>query len=129
MNAGDRPRRTMIAKMPALPNRGALPRIIPAEGDTLRRGENAMLHRIGASNIAVCVILLISVSWAYAADAPQRHPSPWPIRHWRNHQPLRSDITPQQARDIKRLYMQREQKDPELLAPRYEKKPPQSPKS
>jgi hypothetical protein len=81
-----------------------------------------MLHRIGASSIAVSVILLASVSWGYAADASQRHPTPWPIRHWRNHQPLRNDITPQQTREIQRLYMQREQKDPKLLAPRYEKK-------
>jgi hypothetical protein len=82
-----------------------------------------MLHKIVASTISLCVIFLASASWGYAEDAPPRHPTPWPIRHWRNHQPLRSDITPQQSRDIQHLYMQREQNNPKLVAPLYEKIP------
>ena len=54
----------------------------------------------------------------YAEQIPQVHSGPWPIRNGRNYQPteteLRSlhlqDVTPDQAREIERLYG-------ELLAP------------
>ncbi len=75
-----------------------------------------MPHKIGISNI-LGAILVASTSAAYADDAPKLHPTPWPIWHWRNHQPRRSDITPEQSRKIDRLYMQIEKEDPNLIAP------------
>lgn len=77
-----------------------------------------MPHKTGISSIILLgAILIASATAAYAKDAPQLHPTPWPIWHWRNHQPRRSDITPEQSRKIDRLYMQIEKKDPQLIAP------------
>ncbi len=56
------------------------------------------------------------------ADAALRHPTPWPIRHWRNHQPRRSDVTREQSEKIDRLYMQIERKNPDLIAPDFRPK-------
>ncbi len=56
------------------------------------------------------------------ADAALRHPTRWPIRHWRNHQPRRSDIAPEQSEKIDRLYMQMERKNPDLIAPDFRPK-------
>ena len=78
-----------------------------------------MLFRIVASATLLGGILLFSASFGYAEYISPPHP--WPIRHWRNHQPLRSDITPAQARAVRRLYRQREKNDPQLLAPDHEK--------
>jgi hypothetical protein len=76
-----------------------------------------MPHKTGISNILLGAILVASVSAAYADDAPTLHPTPWPIWHWRNHQPRRSDITREQSRKIDRLYMQIEKEDPGLIPP------------
>jgi hypothetical protein len=92
-------------------------------------GESAMLRKIGASTTLLCLILLASASSGNAEDAAARDPTSWPIRHWRNHQPLRSDITPKQSRNIQRLYMQLEQNNPKLVAPLYSKIPPRITKS
>ena len=82
-----------------------------------------MLHRIGALKIVICVILLGSTLPGYAEDAPQLHPGPWPIWHWQNHQPRqdqldamhKSNVTPEELREIDRLYMQLERFNPKIL--------------
>jgi hypothetical protein len=79
--------------------------------------ESAMLYKMSVSNIVFCAILLASASQGYAEDAPQHHLSQWPIWHWHNHQPRqdqlnalhKSDVTPEESREIDRLYMQLEQ--------------------
>ncbi len=76
-----------------------------------------MPHKTGISNILLGAILIASTSAAYADDTPKLHPTPWPIWHWRNRQPRRSDVTPEQSRKIDRLYMQIEKEDPQLIAP------------
>jgi hypothetical protein len=85
-----------------------------------------MSHKtIAATNIVLCIILLASIAPAYAEDAPKPHPGPWPIWHWRNHQPTqrqldamhKSDVTPEEPREIDRLYMQLEQDNPKIIAP------------
>ncbi len=76
-----------------------------------------MPHKTGISNILLGAILIASTSAAYADDAPKLRPTPWPIWHWRNQQPRRSDITPEQSRKIDRLHMQIEKEDPQLIAP------------
>ncbi len=76
-----------------------------------------MPHKTSISIILLGAILIASTSAAYADGAPKLHPTPWPIWHWRNHQPRRSDITPEQSRKIDRLYMQIEKERPQLIAP------------
>jgi hypothetical protein len=63
---------------------------------------------------ALVVSLLLLANVGYAEQAPPVHKGPWPIRNGRNYQPteneLRSshlqDVTPDQAREIDRLYNQ-----------------------
>jgi len=78
---------------------------------------DAVSYRFKTSNIVFGAILLASTSAGYGDNAPKLHPAPWPIRHWRNHQPRRSDITPEQSRKIDRLYMRIEKDNPQLIAP------------
>jgi len=67
---------------------------------------------IFGSALVVWSFLLGNVG--YAEQARPFHKGPWPIRNGRNHQPteneLRSshlqDVTPDQAREIDRLYKQ-----------------------
>jgi hypothetical protein len=74
------------------------------------------------ANFLLGVIVLASASRGYAQDAPQRHPTPWPIWHWHQHQPTRAelkamhehDVTPEEAREINRLYMQLEGNTPNI---------------
>jgi hypothetical protein len=57
---------------------------------------------------------LLPASIGFAADSPSPHKGPWPIRNGHNYQPtaheLRAlhldDVTPDQAREIDRLYDQ-----------------------
>jgi hypothetical protein len=61
---------------------------------------------------ALVVSSLLLANVGYAEQVPPVHKGPWPIRNGRNYQPtengLRSlhlqDITPDQAREIDRLY-------------------------
>jgi hypothetical protein len=61
---------------------------------------------------ALVMSSLLLADAGYAAQIPQVHNGPWPIRNGRNYQPteteLRSlhlqDVTPDQAREIDRLY-------------------------
>jgi len=76
-----------------------------------------MPHKIGISNVLLGAILIALTAAAYADDAPELHPTPRPIWHWRNHQPRRGDITPEQSRKIDRLYMRIEKEDPGLIPP------------
>jgi hypothetical protein len=63
---------------------------------------------------ALVVSSLLLAEVGYAEQAPPVHKGPWPIRNGRNYQPteneLRSshlqDVTPDQAREIDRLYNQ-----------------------
>jgi Spy/CpxP family protein refolding chaperone len=60
---------------------------------------------------------------AFAKDAPQPHPGPRPIYDWRNHQPTRHqldtkhlhDLTPNEAREVDRLYDQLESSSARIL--------------
>jgi hypothetical protein len=76
-----------------------------------RKGERSMSSKtiFGA---ALVVASLLLANAGYAEQIPPVHNGPWPIRNGRNHQPteneLRSlhlrDVTPDQAREIDRLY-------------------------
>jgi hypothetical protein len=95
------------------------------EATPRRRTECAMRLKIIAADIVLCLILLISVSRGNAEGAPHRHPGPWPIWDWHNHQPTQRqldamherDVTPRQARELDRLYMQLE--NPKIVAPEH----------
>jgi Spy/CpxP family protein refolding chaperone len=60
---------------------------------------------------------------ALSKDAPPPHPGPWPIYDWRNHQPTRRqlhimhmhDLTPNEAREVDRLYDQLESSSARML--------------
>jgi hypothetical protein len=62
--------------------------------------------------LALASVLLANMG--SAEDAPPLHKGPWPIRSGRNYQPTehelralhREDVTPDQAREIDRLYDQ-----------------------
>jgi hypothetical protein len=64
--------------------------------------------------LALVVSLLSLANIGYAEQAPPVHKGQWPIRNGRNYQPteneLRSshlqDVTPDEAREIDRLYNQ-----------------------
>ncbi len=95
-----------------------------------------MPYKTNAAKIALGAMLLASTSPRYAEAAARLHPGPWPIWHWHNHQPRqdqleamhKSDVTPEEAREIDRLYMQLEgdtQKNNEnnkqkILTPRHQ---------
>jgi hypothetical protein len=78
-----------------------------------------MLRTIRAVCLATLVIL---AAGADAANSTLFHPEPWPIRHWRNHQPRRSDLKLQQIWKIDRLYLKIEREDPKLIAPDFQPK-------
>ena len=56
-------------------------------------------------------------------DAPPPHPGPWPIYDWREHQPTQHelhamhlhDVTPNEAREVDRLYDQLESSSARIL--------------
>jgi len=81
----------------------------------------AMLHRAKSAIFLLSLALLMPAHGIRADEAAVRHPTPWPIRHWRNHQPRRSDLTPVQQRCIDRLYMRIEKANPDLIAPAFRK--------
>jgi hypothetical protein len=64
--------------------------------------------------VALALVSLLLANIGSAADAPPLHKGPWPIRNGRNYQPtehelrasLLEDVTPDQAREIDRLYNQ-----------------------
>ena len=64
--------------------------------------------------IASAVALMLLTSNGAAEETRQLHNGPWPIRHGRNYQPTENelralhleDVTPDQAREIDRLYDQ-----------------------
>jgi hypothetical protein len=64
--------------------------------------------------VALALASLLPASFGSAKDAPQLHRGPWPIRNGRNYQPTENelralhleDVTPDQAREIDRLYDQ-----------------------
>jgi hypothetical protein len=87
-----------------------------------RTQDCAMMRKLGFLNIVLCAIWLASVFGAAAQGLPKVHPGPWPIRHWRNHQPRRIDITPGQSRKIDRLYLKIERDNPKLIAPDFRPK-------
>lgn len=80
-----------------------------------------MLRTIKVANIAL-MLLLILAAGVTAADTSQLHRGSWPIRHWRNHQPRRTDLTPKESRKIDRLYLKMEREDPNLIAPDFRPK-------
>jgi hypothetical protein len=90
-------------------------------GDVTPHNGDIMLRTIKATNIAL-VILLILAAPADAVDTTQLHPRSWPIRHWRNHQPRRSDLTPEQSQKIDHLYLRIEREEPKLIAPDFRPK-------
>jgi hypothetical protein len=64
--------------------------------------------------VALVLASLLLANIGSAEDAPSLHKGPWPIRNGRNYQPteheLRAlhleDVTPDQAREVDRLYDQ-----------------------
>jgi len=80
-----------------------------------------MLRMTKAAYIAPAILLILATQ-TNAANTDQLHPGPWPIRHWRNHQPRRSDITLDQSRKIDRLYLKIERDNPKLIAPDFRPK-------
>ncbi len=64
--------------------------------------------------VALAVASLALANIGSAEDAPPVHKEPWPIRNGRNYQPTerelralhQEDVTPNQAREIDRLYDQ-----------------------
>ena len=90
-------------------------------GDVTPHNGDIVLQTIKVANVAL-MILLILAARADAANMTQLHPEPWPIRHWRNHQPRRSDLKPEQRRKIDRLYLKIEREDPKLIAPDFRPK-------
>jgi len=90
-----------------------------------------MSHRLAITSatirsviIALAAILMLPASRGCAQDAALIHPGPWPIRNWHNYQPRqdqldalhKSDLTPNEAREVDRLYEQL--MDPNWLAAR-----------
>jgi hypothetical protein len=63
---------------------------------------------------ALVVLSLLLANVGYAEQAPPVHKKPWPIRNGRNYQPTENelralhlqDVTPDEAREIARLYDQ-----------------------
>ena len=72
------------------------------------------MSREAVFGLALVVSLLSLANIGYAEQAPPIHKGPWPIHNGRNYQPteneLRSsrlqDVTPDEAREIDRLYDQ-----------------------
>jgi len=81
-----------------------------------------MLQTTKVAKIALVISMILAARAEDAANATQPHPEPWPIWHWRNHQPRRSDLTPEENRKIDRLYLKIEREDPKLLAPDFRPK-------
>lgn len=101
--------------------------IILMEGRRNVARESAMADKIGASTIVLCGILLVLASRGEAEDAPRLDRNPWPIWHWHNHQPRqdqlgamhKNDVTPEESREIDRLYMQLEHDNSKILVHRH----------
>ena len=72
-----------------------------------------MLNKVVRACALVAALSILPVS-GVARDAPPLHHGPWPIYNGFNHQPTqdelralhRQDVTPDQAREIDRLYDQ-----------------------
>jgi hypothetical protein len=80
----------------------------------------AMPRKIKILVFLFSLALLGSVSPGQAEDeGAVAHPGPWPIHHWREYQPRRSDLTPKQSKRIDQLYDKIEKEDPNLIAPDY----------
>lgn len=75
-------------------------------------------------------VLVLSMAWLYAVSPGRAeeakslpHPGPWPIQHGHNLQPRedqlramqRRDLTPQESREVDRLYEQLEQSSHNIL--------------
>jgi hypothetical protein len=66
------------------------------------------------SGPALVVLSLLLANVVYAEQAPPIHKGPWPIRNGHNYQPTEKelrllhlqDVTPDEAREIDRLYDQ-----------------------
>lgn len=86
------------------------------QGDLTPHHGEIMLQIAKGAHIGLAILLIVAAP-AVAAAATELHPGPWPIRHWRFHQPRRSDITPQQNKKIDRLYLKIERENPTLIAP------------
>jgi len=64
--------------------------------------------------VTLALASLLLADAGSAGDTPPLHKGPWPIRNGRNYQPTelelralhREDVTPDQAREIDRLYDQ-----------------------
>ena len=85
-------------------------------------GGDLMLRTIKTANVAVALLLVLAARADAANTTQTKQPRPWPIWHWRNHQPRRSDLAPKENRKIDRLYLRIERQDPKLIAPDFRAK-------
>ena len=83
---------------------------------------NVRVRQIRRRDICSVVAVCFAIGALGAANAAQPQPTPWPIRHWRNHQPRRNNLTPEESKRIDRLYMQMEKQNPGLIAPAFRRK-------
>ena len=91
-----------------------------------RRNTKLRRHTIRFACVAVGALLVVSIGRAEEIK-PLPHVGAWPIQHGHNLQPRadqlkamqREDLTPQESREVDRLYQQLEDNSREMLENRH----------